>query len=344
MKAAVLHEEKRELEILDVATPEPGPGEVRVQVCSCGVCGSDVHLVLHRTMRATHYPRIPGHESAGIVDAVGPDVSNFKAGDRVIIAAGTSCGKCKHCLSGRFNLCPQVGVLGFDCDGSYAEQVIAPARLLVPLPESIPFEHGAILADCVSTPYHALKFAGNMQTGERVAIFGCGGLGIHAILLARALGAAHVTAFDVDEGALQNARDFGADAVVDARSVRSVGKELKKLGDVDLICDFSGYYKNITDSLRALTPGGRAVMVGISSGKMDIAIPALMIFKQLRISGSYGCDSRALPELVELIADGKLDLSRSITSTHSLEEVNECLHNLDERNGNPVRYVIDPTA
>ncbi|MBX7056767.1 MAG: zinc-binding dehydrogenase [Leptospirales bacterium] len=343
MKAALLYKGERKLRIEDIAPRSPGPGQVRVQVKACGVCGSDVHLVLHQTMNASSYPRIPGHESSGIVLETGEGANRFKAGQRVVIAAGTSCGSCKACLAGRYNLCAQVGVLGFDADGAYAEEVVVPETSLVPFPDSLPFAQAAILADAVSTPYHALKYAGALQAGETAAIFGCGGLGIHGVLIARAL-EARVIALDVDAGALQNARDAGAHETIDLNSKINAGKILKQMGGVDVIADFSGYYKNIEDCVRSMNSGGRMVMVGIGRGQLHIGVPASLTFKMIQICGSYGSDARALPELIHLVERGQLDLSRSITALHPLEDAQLCLEHLEGKVGNPIRFVLQPSA
>ncbi|MBI3396830.1 MAG: zinc-binding dehydrogenase [Spirochaetia bacterium] len=343
MKAAVLYSGDRQVRIEDVPRPTPGPGEVRVRVRACGVCGSDVHLVRHGTLPAKSYPVIPGHESAGEVQENGPGASLFQKGDRVVVNAGTCCGTCPMCQKGRDNFCDQVGVLGFDRNGAFAEEIVIPERYLTLLPASIPFERGAILADAVSTPYHALRYMGMMEPGEQVAVFGCGGLGIHAVLLAKALGAGKVYALDVHEGALENARKAGADVLVPMAGVKSAGKRLKEIsGGVDLVLDFSGYYRGVETMFRALNTGGRLVLVGIGRGGIELAIAPLMIYKQLSMRGSYGSDRRAVPELIQLVADGRLDLSGSISGVHKLEELNDCLSNLDTRHGNPIRYIIEP--
>ena len=199
------------------------------------------------------------------------------------------------------------------------------------------------MADAVSTPYHALKYAGRVEPGEVVAIFGCGGLGIHAVLLAKALGAGRVIAIDVDDGALQNAAAFGADEILNLRGLKQVGKTLKQIsGGCDVVLDFSGYYENVEQSLRAMNTLGRIVMVGIGRGKITIQLPLQITSRMISVIGSYGSDMRAIPELMQLFLDGKLDLSRSITSHHPLEEVNDCLENLHHRTGNPIRYIIEP--
>ncbi|MFB5651767.1 zinc-binding dehydrogenase [Leptospira wolffii] len=343
MKAAVLESGKRTLSIQEVSVPKVGPNEVKVGIKACGICGSDIHLILHGTLKCKHYPQIPGHEASGVVEEIGENVTRFKKGDRVVLAAGTSCGQCPACKSGRENLCKEIGVFGFDRSGSFAEYNVVEERYLYPLPDSIPFEQGAILADAVSTPYNAIKFRGKIQDGDTVAVFGCGGLGIHGVAIARALTKGKVIALDVDKGALENALAYGANEVVDLKSVKNPGKTLKEISKgVDLLADFSGRMTNIEESLRAMNPGGRMVLVGIGREPLKFAIPFSLIEKQITVAGSYGSDHRAIPELIDLYVEGKLNLSKSITGIRKLDEINQGLQDLEDRKGNPIRYIISP--
>ncbi|MCB1177160.1 MAG: zinc-binding dehydrogenase [Leptospiraceae bacterium] len=343
MKAAVLHKGEKYLKVEDVPTKELSRGKVKVKIKCCGVCGSDLHLTVHKQFSINNYPVIMGHEASGVVEEVGEGVTKFKKGDRVVINAGVSCGECSYCNSGRPNYCLKKGVLGIDVDGAFAEEFISDEKNLNLLPDSIPFDQGAILADAVSTPYHALKYAGSMKEGEVAVVIGCGGLGIHGVTLARALGASKVVAVDIDRGALENAEKYKADELINVKEHRNLGKVLKEItGGVDVLCDYSGFYKNIEESVRAMNPGGRMVMVGIGRNQMNITYPMQIIDRMITITGSLGCDHRAIPELIQLYTDGKLDLSHSITSHHPLEEINDCLDNLYHRNGNPIRYIIEP--
>ncbi len=343
MKAAILESGKRNLTIIETPVKATGPNEVKVRVKACGICGSDIHLILHGTLKCKHYPQIPGHEASGVVEDIGEKVTRFKKGDRVVIAAGTSCGECVHCLNGHENLCKDLGVFGFDRDGNFAEYNIVEERYLYLLPDSVPFEQGAILADAVSTPYNAIKFRGKIQETDTVAIFGCGGLGIHGVAIARALTKGKVIALDVDRGALENAAAYGADEVINLREVKNAGKTLKEISKgVDLLADFSGRMSNIEESLRAMNSGGRMILVGIGREPLKFSIPFAIIEKQITVAGSYGSDRRAIPELIDLYVKGKLNLSRSITGVRKLEEINESLHDLEDRKGNPIRYVISP--
>lgn len=343
MKAAVLPPGKRSLEIQELELPPVPKDHVKLKVKACGICGSDIHLVLHGKMKASYSPCVPGHETSGIIEELGEGITRFKKGDRVVVSAGTSCGKCKHCLSGRENLCEEIGVLGFNQRGGFAEYLIIEERYLHPLPEEIPFAEGAILADAVSTPYHAIKYQGDLKPGETVAIIGCGGLGIHGIAIARALGAGKIFAVDIDQGSLENAKSYGADELILAEKNLNVGKILKeKSGGIDLLCDFSGYMPSIESSVRAMNRGGRIVLVGIGRLKLEIPMPFFLIERQIRITGSYGSDRRAIPELIELVQSKKLNLTKSISGIHKLEDTNEYLHALEEKKGNPIRFIINP--
>lgn len=343
MKAAVLPAGARSLEIQELDLPSLLPNQVKIKVKACGICGSDIHLVLHGKMKASYTPCVPGHETSGVVEEIGEQVTKFKKGDRVVVSAGTSCGKCKHCLANRENLCEEIGVLGFNQRGGFAEYLQIEERYLHQLPDEIPFTEGAILADAVSTPYHAVKYQGEIKPGDTVAIIGCGGLGIHAVAIAKALGAGRIFAVDIDSGSLENAKAYGADELILVEKNMQVGKVLKeKSGGIDLLCDFSGYMPNVENSVRAMSRGGRIVLVGIGRNKLEIPMPFFLIERQIRITGSYGSDRRAIPELIQLYKDKKLSLTKSISGVHKLEETNEFLHALEEKKGNPIRFIINP--
>lgn len=343
MKAGLLYSQTRSLKIESIPTPTPAPFQVLVKVKACGVCGSDLHLILHGKLKAKHYPCVPGHEASGVIHSIGDSCTKFKVGDRVVIAAGTSCGTCEHCLNGKENLCNEIGVLGFNQNGAYAEFIAIEERYLHKLPDSIPFSEGAILADAVSTPYFALKNIGELKPGEDVCIIGCGGLGIHGVVLAKALGANKIIAVDIDAGSLENASFYGATHLIHLTSQQNLGKILKEGNlEVDLLADFTGVMENIENGLRAVRRGGRIVLVGIGRKPLSISMPFFMIERQISIRGSYGSDRSAIPDLIQLYESGKISLKKSITSIHPLEEVNDCLHNLESKKNNPIRFIINP--
>ncbi len=341
MKAALYYKNNPRLIIQDVPIEDPKDHEVQVKVMACGVCGSDLHL-LHGVLKPVKDPIIPGHEAAGIIEKVGKNVKNLKKSDRVVISAGTSCGKCEFCLNHRENLCEEVGVLGFNRDGAFAQFINIPETNVAKLPESIPFEEAAILADAVSTPYHAIKYIGNLQKNQNILIVGCGGLGIHAIKISRALEANQIYAFDIDEGSLENAKKAGATHVYNSQNLKDIIKKIQKEVKFSLILDFTGNYDFVEPLLRLLYSGGKYIMVGLSKKELNLKIPSLIVFRSLSICGSYGSDSRSIPDLIDLYQKGKLNLQDSISGIYPLDKINECLEILEKRMKNPIRLVLKP--
>ncbi len=346
MRAARLHQPRStvapaDLRIDDLATPEPGPGEVLVRVHACGVCASDLHVVQGITP-AAHLPITLGHEAAGVVEAVGDGVADWLPGDRVLVPAGRACGQCPMCLGGRDNLCLFQHVLGVTTDGAQADHCIAPASMLVPIPGSLPFAQAAILADAVATPYHALK-RGGIAEGMTCAVIGLGGLGMHAVQLAGLTGA-HVIGVDVDPVSLERALAWGADDVVDASDGGGFARvrELTE-GGVDRAFEFVGLQATAHDAVKSLRPGGRATLVGISRERLSTMPLGLFVAQELEVVGSFGSTLQDVNELLDLVEAGRLDLTRSVSHTLSLDDFPTALEMLETREGSPIRIVIDHT-
>lgn len=346
MRAARLHrprsaEAPADLRIDDLPTPDPGPDEVLVRVHACGVCASDLHVVQGITPSA-HLPITLGHEAAGVVAAVGDDVVDWLPGDRVLIPAGRICGKCPMCLGGRNNLCQFQDVLGVTTDGAQADHALALASMLLPVPGSLPLDQAAILADAVATPYHALK-RGGIAEDMTCAIIGLGGLGMHAVQLAKLTGA-HVIGVDVDPVSLERALDWGADDVVDASDGGGFARvrELTE-GGVDRVFEFVGLQATAHDAIKSLRPGGRATLVGISRERLSTMPLGLFVAQELEVVGSFGSTLQDVNELVDLVEAGRLDLTRSVSHTMTLDEFPTALEMLEKREGNPIRIVIDHT-
>jgi 2-desacetyl-2-hydroxyethyl bacteriochlorophyllide A dehydrogenase len=342
MRAARLHEpgaDDPDVRIDDVAVPSPGPGQVLVEVHACGVCASDLHVVAGVTPAAT-LPLVLGHEAVGDIAAVGEGVTDWLVGDRVLVLPAWPCGRCPYCLGGRENLCRSLRVPGVDVDGAQAGYTLADARVVTHVPRDVPVEQAAILVDAVATPYHALKRAGVTQ-GSTVAIVGLGGLGMHAVQLARLAGAATVVGVDVDPVNLERARDWGADAVVDAtdgKPARRV-RELTE-GGVGKAIEFVGRNQTIDQAIKMLAPGGRAVVVGLTPERLETLPSALLVSNELEVVGSFGSTRQDVDELVDLLDAGRLDLSRSVTHTYDLERFPDALRQLHTRRDNPIRIVI----
>ena len=227
MKAVRMTAIGQPLALQEIPVPPVGPGEVLVQIKAAGICHSDAHYRAG-TSSTGPLPQTLGHEIAGVVEAVGPQVTRVKPGDRVCLHYLVTCGQCEQCNRGHEQFCVQAQMLGKHRDGGYAEFIAVPERGVVHLPAEIPFEHAAIMMCSSSTSFHALRKT-RLQPGETVAVFGAGGLGMSAIQLARGLGALTVYAVDINPDKLALAAQFGA-IPVDASQVDPVA-EIMRLTD-----------------------------------------------------------------------------------------------------------------
>lgn len=338
MKAVVFHETGQPFTLLDVPTPDVGPEDVRVRVHAAGICGSDVHIAIEGTTLPARLPLILGHEAAGTVDAVGSQARDWHLGDRVAVLPDVVCGRCVNCWAGRSELCIHRQLIGIHRDGALAEYVVVPGRNLVRLPAHVSFESGAIAADAVATPYHALTRVGHMHAGERVLITGLGALGLHAVALARLLGASWITAATRHPRAAQRARAWGADAVFDTGFSAA-------LTQADLAVDFSGEPHLIDAAIRSLRSGGRMVLVGISErtlSELNVTI-ATIVRRGIALIGSYGAHPGDLSEILALADNGRLNLENSVTHRFALADAYLALRHLAGKMGDPIRIIILPT-
>lgn len=342
MIAAILTASGDPLSVGPRALAQPAADQVAVRVEAAGVCGSDVHM-WHGKVPVRQTPIVLGHEIAGVIEECGAGTAGWEPGDRVIVRAATGCGECARCRGGEDNLCPHQTVLGMDCDGGFAQYVVAPAENLVALPQEIPFEIGAILTDAVATPYHAVAARGQLRPGGSVAIFGCGGLGTHAVQLARLLGAATVVAVDVRAAALDRARRLGANAAIDSRE-EDAHKAIQRLteGGADLALDFIGRPETASQAIRCLRPGGRLVIVGMGQEPISLPPPALFAWREQAALGSFGSTRADLDEVIGFVKSGRLDLSGSVTGRFPLSAINEALETLERGESDHVRLVITP--
>lgn len=246
MRAALFYEVGQPLVVEDVASPLPAQGEVLLKVRACGICGSDIHIAYEGITPTAFRPIILGHEFSGEIAEVGEGVEEWKIGDRVAASCIVSCGRCPSCLSGNQQICLQRRLLGVHLNGGLAEFVTAPVANLIKLPDNISYEEGAILTDAVATPYRAITRRGRLVPGESVAVIGCGGLGIHAVQLARVCGAGVVIGVDVSAVALDRAKARGADLVCRSDQEDAVAFIQKATGGVgaDLTIRVRGSAKN----------------------------------------------------------------------------------------------------
>lgn len=345
MRAARFYGPGIDIKLEDVAYPTAGPGEAIVRLSACGICGSDVHFLEGMPVPGG-VPFTLGHEPAGIVETVGDGVRGWKAGDRVAIHLGAGCGVCRPCVSGHPNCCPSLIAPGLHIDGAFAEAIRVPVGSLVRVPDGVSLFAAAIATDCVASPYHALKCRARLRGGERVAVLGCGGLGLQAVSLARVLGAQQVVTTDVSAIALERAARAGASHCLDvsgtdaAAAIRGVID-----GGVDVVIECVGTPDTVAAGVRALVPGGRLVVVGVGMMPPAIDLPqAIFAVQELSVLGSFGSHQADLEEIFAFEAAGKIDIEASISHRLRLEQVGEGLEMLRTKRGNPQRIVVEIAA
>jgi propanol-preferring alcohol dehydrogenase len=319
-----------------------GERDVLVRIKAAGICHSDVHYRAGASPVGS-LPQTLGHEIAGVVEAVGGQVSTVTEGDRVCLHYLLTCGDCAYCTAGHEQFCPQGQMIGKHTDGGYAEYIALPARNAVLLPDEIPFEQGAILMCSSATSFHALRKA-RMAAGETVAVFGSGGLGMSAIQLARAFGALEVYAVDIAEAKLELAASYGA-IPVNAASSDPVA-EIRRLTSgrgVDVAVEVIGLRETMEQVVQSLAILGRAVLAGIADRPFVIDSYAELLGREAEVIGSSDHLLQEMPLLLELARRGSLDLSRVVARAVPLEAgpINEVMDALAGFGG-AVRTVITP--
>lgn len=342
MRAARFYDPNKPIKVEQVSVPKIGPEDVLVEVKACGICGSDLHILKGETFPGKS-PIILGHEGAGIVSSVGEAVLNWKTGDRVVIDCITSCGNCFNCQKGQDSICWNRQTIGIHLDGALAQFVKVKPRNLIRLPHEIDFETGALATDAVATPYHALKKRAEIKCGESVAIFGIGGLGFHAIKLARIMGANPIIAIDVSEVALERAWEAGADMVIDAKKENPpeiIRRFTNKWGtDVALECVGKG--QTVRWAVESVRPSGRVVVVGLGPDLVQLMAITEFVRGEISLIGSSAFEIKEIKEILSLLHLGRLDLSSSISKTVSLDQINQALAELSENSGTFTRIVVN---
>lgn len=316
-------------------------GEVLVDVKAAGVCASDLHFI-RRTEGPSKCPVTLGHEGAGVVEEVGSDVTDFEPGDRVCIHYVISCGRCDYCLSGRENLCPNVMWAGFDRDGTYSEYIKLPSSNVLRLPDGVSYEEGALIGCAVVTPFHAMRL-GEVKPGDEIVIIGVGGVGMHAVQMARVYGAGKVIAIDLADYKLKLTEELGADVSINPREVDPVEAVKEATGGVgaDVVLEFVGTEPTIQQALEMMRPGGRTVLVGLYRDKLELDVESLL-YREAQIRTSMDHTKWDLKQSISLVENGRIDLSRSITHRLRLEKAGEAINMLEEKTDNPLRIVLKP--
>ena len=334
MRAVVIEKFGLRPEVRDLPVPSAPPGGVVLDVEATGLCRSDHHAFAGHDDSVT-LPRVPGHEMVGRVAALGEGVRAVRVGDRVTTPFVEGCGRCRWCRQGAAQICPDQTQPGFTHDGSWAEQVVIRAadHNLVPVGEELPAEAVVTLGCRFATAYRALTARAGLRAGESVAVIGCGGVGLSAIMIAASLGARPI-AVDIDPGALALAREHGAAVAVDSRGLdpaATAAAIVEAAGERPTASVEALGREATTDAaLLALAPLGRHVQIGLYAEPPRLAIPRV-ISQELAVLGSHGMAAGDYPGLLGLVREGSLRPQDFVTRTLDLEQACDALVELGER-------------
>ena len=357
MKAAVLREHNKPLVIEEVQVSKPGPREVLVRTVAAGVCHSDVHF-----MDGSYpymLPTILGHESAGIVEEVGSSVTYVKKGDHVITCLSAFCGHCDKCLTGHLSLCSSPDVSRKEDEesrliqdsnpihqflnlSSFAEMMLIHEHALVKVREDMPFDRAALIGCSTTTGVGAVFHTAGVEPGSKVAVIGCGGVGLAAINGAAIAGAAEIIAVDMVDSKLELAKALGATHTVNAGNCDAVGEvqELTK-GGCDYTFEAIGLKATAEQAFKMLGAGGTATVIGMIPVGTMIEIHGAELLSEKKIQGSNMGSNRFrvdMPRFVDFYLSGKLHLDQMISKHIKLEDVNDALQAL--KTGQEARHVI----
>ncbi|MFN3509213.1 MAG: zinc-dependent alcohol dehydrogenase family protein [Allorhizobium sp.] len=330
-------------EIRTLPDPTPSNAGVVISVKATGLCRSDWHGWMGHDPDI-RLPHVPGHELAGTIAAVGRNVRRFKVGDRVTVPFVSGCGHCMECRSGNQQVCEEQFQPGFTHWGSFAEYVAIDYadQNIVHLPEEISYETAASLGCRFATSFRAVVDQGRLQGGEWLAVHGCGGVGLSAIMIGAALGA-NVVAIDIAEDKLALAKALGASVAIDSRSVADVAEAVREVtgGGAHVSVDALGHPQTCCNSILNLRRRGRHVQVGLMLA--DHATPAIpmarVIAHELEIYGSHGMQSWRYDAMLRMILSGKLSPDRLIGRRITLSEAAPALATMDSFRENGISII-----
>lgn len=357
MKAAVLREVGKPLEIEDIQISKPGPREVLIRTKAAGVCHSDLHFL--EGSYPHPLPTVLGHESAGVVEEVGSDVHYVEKGDHVITCLSAFCGHCEFCLTGRMSLCQSPELQRSEADAprlskdgervhqfinlsSYAEQMLIHEHALVKVRKDMPFDRAALIGCGVTTGVGAVHNTAGVEPGTTVAVVGCGGVGLACINGAAIAGAGRVIAVDMVASKLELAKTFGATDTVDA-SADDVVQQVRELtgGGVDYSFEAIGLKASTEQAFRMLKRGGTATVIGMIPVGTMIEIHGVDFLGEKKIQGSAMGSNRFrvdMPRYIEMYLAGKLHLDLMVSQRLPLAQVNDAFESMKQ--GEVARTVL----
>jgi alcohol dehydrogenase len=334
MKAVYFEQFQGPVEIRQVPDPKVSPDSVIVKVEATGLCRSDWHGWMGHDADIV-LPHVPGHELAGVIVEKGSEIRNFEVGNRVTVPFVSGCGHCPECISGNHQVCDNQFQPGFTAWGSFAEFVeIKYADInLVKLPEEIDFVTAASLGCRFITSFRAVIDQGKVAAGQWIAVHGCGGVGLSAIMIAAAAGA-NVIAVDIDDEKLKLAKNAGAEFVINAKKVQNIPEEIRSISNrgAHLSIDALGSQETCCNSIFCLRKRGKHIQVGLMTG--DHKHPKIPMDKvvahELEILGSHGMQAFRYTDMFEMIKSGKLKPELLVGKTISLDEAPDALIKMDK--------------
>jgi 2-desacetyl-2-hydroxyethyl bacteriochlorophyllide A dehydrogenase len=331
MKAFLLKEYNHDLSLEEREDPVPGPSEVVLRVRACGVCGTDLKIVSGKIPPPiVTLPHTPGHEIAGEVAAVGSSVKNISIGQKGIVYFYVSCKDCEMCRTGRENVCFSIRRLGFELPGGFAEYVKIPAYNFCPVPEGLSLHDMAILPDALATSYHALKTMAEVKAGQDVLVMGVGGLGIHAVQIAKLMGA-RIFAVARREEPLKLAMEYGADIAVDSSKEGSPNRIMEMTGGrgVDVVIENVGSSPSLKWSLHCLKRRGRLVLVGYDPLDPYPLNAMEMHYNEWVLCGSRVSTKQELLEVIDLVQRGRI--KPVISKQMEWQKANQAIQEIQKR-------------
>lgn len=350
MKANVFHG-KNDFRIETVERPHAGPGEAVIRVTLTTICGTDLHIV------RGEYPVCPGlvigHEPVGVIDELGPGVTGYQVGDRVLVGAITPCGQCLGCLSGHQSQCGHGGGyeaaggwrFGNTINGAQAEYLLVPYAQanLAKIPNDLSDEQVVLLADIASTGFSGAE-SGGVKIGDSVVVFAQGPIGLCATAGAKLMGAALVIGVDADEGRLTMARRMGADVVIDYRKSDPIAEVLKLTGGVDVAIEALGTQQTFESCLRCLRPGGTLSSLGVYSGKLQLPYDALAagLGDHKIVTTLCPGGKERMRRLMSMVRSGRFDPTPLITHSFSLSDIKEGYRVFGDRIDGALKVAIRP--
>jgi len=333
MKAAYYESFKGPVAVAQLPDPVPAAGEVIIRVKATGLCRSDWHG-WQGNDSDIHLPHVPGHELAGIIAETGPGVKHWRKGDRVTVPFCIGCGSCEQCAHGQQQICDHYYQPGFTGWGSFAEFVRIPYAddNLVRLPDNMDFVTAAVLGCRFITAWRGVTAQGALKAGDFIAVHGCGGVGLSAIMIAAALGAVPI-AIDIDDSKLEFAKSIGAAFTINARTVSQVAGTVMELtgGGAHVSVDALGSRETCTNSVLCLRKQGKHIQLGLMAG--NEAYPPLpmhvVIARELQLIGSHGMQAHQYPMMMDWIIKGRMLPEKLLGRIITLEEGCEALTDLD---------------